>query len=121
MLLSYLTRTKDGNDYVDLCIVPDKPDSLTVPTSIFMLGETPSAVFRLSGEEAFIANIDTDGGLIIQPLEPAGLYLTLNLAIRPGLRVKRIKLMRSDNRTCRVFFEKERQGWEEYQANRQRT
>lgn len=123
MLLSYLTRTnKDGVDYVDLCIIPDKPDLLTVPTSIFLLGETTAAVYRVGPEEAFITNIDSDGGLIIQPMEPAGLYLTLNLAIRPGLRVKRIKLTRVGNsRDCKVQYERDRGGWEDYVANRQRV
>ena len=122
MLLSYMTRiNKDGEDYIDLCIIPDKPDNLSIPTSVFMLTETVAAVYRVGPEEAFITNLDTDGALIIQAMEPAGLYLTLNVAIRPGLRVRRIKLFRNPDRTCRVQYEKDRGGWIDYQANLQRT
>ena len=121
MLLAYLTRVRDGIDYTDLVLIPDKPDSLTVPTSVFLLSETIYAVYRIGPEEAFITNLDTDGGLIIQPMEPAGLYLTLNLPVRPGFRVRRIKLIRTGERSCKVYYEKDRSGWEEYIANKQRV
>lgn len=121
MLVAYLTRIRDGKDYTDLCIIPDKPDLLTVPTSLFTLGETPVAVYRIGPEESFITNIEPDGALVITPIEPAGLYLTLNVAVRPGMRVKRVKVIRTGEKSCKIYFEKERAGWEEYLANRQRV
>ena len=122
MILAYITRTRNDQDYMELSIVPDKPDQLSIPVNVFTIHPTRAAVYRVSAEESFMAIADpTDGGLVLKAIEPAGLYLTLNVAIRPGLRVKRIKLLRREDGSCTTMYEKERGGWEEYVANHERT
>ena len=121
MYLAYYTGLGVNHDETDLCLITEKVDALTVPVRIRDLRPNPAAMHRVGPEEAVFMTIDSrDNGLVITPYPPGAIYLTPNLNQAPGFRTKRIKVVREGNQ-YHVFWDKERVGWEEWVANRERA
>jgi len=120
MVLCFSSGLGPNRDESDLCIVPDKPDMLSVPVRIRDFRPTVAAFHRIGPEEGVNITFDqADGGLIIAALTPGSIYLTPNLAQAPGYRVKKIKIFEADGE-YRTLFEREGKGWEEWISNRER-
>ena len=90
---------------------------------IDFLFETEAAVFRIGPTEAIRVWFDSDdGGKIIEPVQPAKLFLTPSLPDRPGVSVKAVKILRSDNDGHRAFFRQDRgpgaeEEWKQFVPN----
>jgi len=97
MYLAYLHLRGFEAQAPVLCMLPDKPDEFTVPSRIDSLQVTEAALYRLGPLESAKIEVDpNDGGLVIEPVRPAKLYLTPNLPQSPGMTAKRIKIFRKD-------------------------
>jgi hypothetical protein len=122
MLLAFVNRTRNEQDQLELCIVSEKSDLLTVPIRVFSLRAQDAAVYRAGPDETFTVNEDpNDGGLILSTSEPNALFLTQNHAVRPGMRVKRIKIVGTSEDNCQVYYDRDKGIWERWLANRERT
>jgi len=120
MLLCYASGLGAQRDETDLCIVPDKPDLLSVPIRVRDFQPTIAAFHRVGPEEGVTVSVDeTDGGLIIAALNPGSIYLTPNLSQSPGFKVRKVKVF-EDNGQFRTLYEREGKGWDEWIANRER-
>ncbi len=117
MILGFISGVSTNGDYPELCLVPDKPATFSVPVKIRTLEPTDSAVHLLSIEEGITISIDPDDqGRIIAAIPPASLYLTPNRNEKPGFRVARIKVLFYEGGRTRVMFNRER-GWEDWNPN----
>jgi hypothetical protein len=96
MLLAYMHGRATQSERQELCLIPDKPDSLSYPVPIASLEETSAAVYRIGQGESFIVRTDpSDRSLIIEALKPAHVYLTLDRPDQPGFHVQRVKVTKS--------------------------
>lgn len=121
MFLAFVSGLGPDRIETDLCLVPDKPDIMTVPMRIRDIVPETAASYRIGAEEAVCAMIDpADGALVIAALNPGSIYLTPNLMVSPGFKVRKIKVVIEGER-YRTFYERERAGWEEWVANKERT
>jgi hypothetical protein len=120
MLLCYCNGLGKEQNEIDLCFVPDKADGMTRPFRVRDIRVTASAVYRIGPEETLIAKFDPEGsGIIFEPIPPAGMYLTPNLSVQPGFRVKKVRIsVGADG--FKTFFDQERGKWEEWVANKDR-
>ena len=120
MLLCYMVVERAGNFSHQLCLVPDKADSLSKPIIVDELTPTTAAVFRVGAEEVLTVSYDRED-LLLAGLEPAIIYLTPNLSAFPGMKAKYVKITRSSGGQHRTFYSKDKNKWEEWVANRERT
>lgn len=121
MILAYVGGLGPQRDEIDLCLVADKLDSVAVPVRVKDLFPTSAAVVRIGLEEAVIVKRDeTDQSLIIAALPPGGIFLTPNLMQSPGMKVRRIKVTGDSPEEYRTYYDRERSGWEEWVANKER-
>jgi hypothetical protein len=121
MVLCFVAGLGLNQDEIDLCLVPDKPDSLSVPVRVKDLSATVAAFQRIGPEEGVTTTFDEqDGALVINALNPASIYLTPNLPQSPGYRVRKVKILLSQDGSYRTLYEREGKGWEEWIANRER-
>jgi len=120
MILCFASGLGVNRDETDLCIVPDKPDLLSVPIRVRDFQPTVAAFHRVGPEEGVVVMMDpTDGGLVISALVPGSIYLTPNLMVAPGFKVRKIKIFEEDG-LYRTMYEREGKGWEEWTANKER-
>lgn len=120
MVLCFAGGLGINKDEIDLCLVPDKPDILSVPIRISDMFDTVAAFIRLGPEEGVNVKVDEqDGGIIITALSGAPIYLTPNLNLSPGYKVKKMKIFKEEGQ-YRTYFEREGKGWEEWISNRER-
>jgi len=109
MLLAYVHCDGAEGGGPQLCIVPDKPDQFSIAAKVDMLGETTSAIYRVGPVESLITYRDPDdGGIIIKPIRPAKLFLTLNLSDSPGNSVDKVKILKGADGNFQSFFHQER-------------
>lgn len=110
-----------NRDEIDLCLVPDKPDILSVPVRVKDISPTVAAFLRIGPDEGITATFDEqEQAVVITALTPASIYLTPNLPQAPGYRVKRVKVLLNEKGDYRTLYEREGKGWEEWVANRER-
>ena len=118
MLLCYLPNRQNPDEAPTLFIVPDKAEPFAWPVKVRSLKEPFPAVCRVSGEETFIVTLDEDDGqMVIAAMEPTPFYLTANLNEKPGFRVRKVKITVDDKGKDRIYFARERGGWEEWIAH----
>ena len=55
--------------------------------------------------------------MIIEAIKPKGIYLSPNLAERPGVMVAKVKIVKLGPRQYKTYYYKDRAGWEEFIAN----
>jgi len=121
MFLCFMAIEREGKVRHELCLVPDKPDPLSLPVRIEDLEPTDSAVFRIGESEAVVVSIETDGSTLLAPCDPALIYLTPNLVQYPGMRAKYAKVQKIGERRYRTFFSKDKAKWEEWVPTRPRA
>jgi hypothetical protein len=120
MLLCFASGLGPNRDESDLCIVPDKPDLLSVPVRMRDFQETIAGFHRIGPEEGVSITFDqSDGGMVIAALPPGSIYLTPNLSQSPGFKVRKVKIFDTEGR-YKTLYEREGKGWEEWNANRER-
>lgn len=121
MLLCYLPIKQGEEINLKLCLVPDKPDMLTLPIEIDKFSPTIPAIVRLSAEESCTVAVDPqDNQLIISSLAPSRIYLTPNLSQFPGMHTGHIKVVRYEDDSLRTFYSRDKVTWEEWVANYER-
>ncbi len=103
----------------ELCIIPDKPSSFSVPVKISSLLQTDYAIHFVSVEEGFTVTVDAqDHGTVVTAVRPNVFFLTPNLPHRPGFRVDRIKVVKQPNNRFTCYYDRGK-GWENWNPNRQ--
>ena len=122
MFLCFMALEREGKVTHELCLVPDKTDPLAMPIKIDDLKSTEGAVFRVGQDEALIVVRDhSDGAMVLIPYKPAFVYLTPNLAQYPGMKAEFVKIISSGDKHYRVYFSRDRQRWDEWTPQRERT
>ena len=122
MLYCFMVIERNGVYSHELCIVPDKPDSLSLPIRIADLQPTHAAVFRVGSEEVMTVTFDErESAMHITPHEPALVYLTPNLAAFPGVRAKHLKIQKMGNNEYRTYYSKDKQRWDEWTPSKERV
>lgn len=119
MLLAYITGFGEKNDQLELCLIPDKPDSLARPVPIRSLFPNTAGVVRIGPDEAVNINIDPEGAMVVSGVAPATIYLTPNLPMSPGFRARRIKLVSSE-KGYSTYYDRDKGNWDEWIANKER-
>ena len=108
MMLAYVHCFGVEASAPELCLVADRPDQLSVPVRVDTLLETDCAVCRLSQLETFKVKFDpSDGSMIIDPVIPTKLNITPTYPDRPGIEVRRLKIIRLGDRRYKTFFMQE--------------
>lgn len=127
MILCFVAGLGTEKNEIDLCLVPEKPDSLAVPVRVRDLFPTVAGFQRIGPDEGVaVSNSTTDDGIVVAALPPGGIFLTPNLPNSPGFRVRRIKILLSFDEPSgapnyRTFYERDgKKEWEEWVANRER-
>ncbi len=121
MVLCFVSGLGINKDEQDLCLMPDKPDILSVPVRVRELRETRAAFHRLGPDEGVNVTFDDDGGVVIAAMVPGSVYLTPNLPQAPGFRARKVKIFLEDNGEFRTLYEREGKGWEEWISNKERV
>jgi len=124
MVLCFVAGLGINKNEIDLCIMPDKPDILSVPVRIKDMKETFAAFQRIGPDEGVTVTIDPqDYGIIVAAMTPASIFLTPNLPQSPGYRARKVKIFIEpgpNGNTYRTLYEREGKDWEEWVANRER-
>ena len=109
MLLAYTYNYNMKPDKPFLAIMPDLAiDRSATPVPIDKLAISDSAIFYVSNQEALCVRRE-DNGLVIRPLGGQQLYLTTNLADRPGISAKEIKIFKEQGSTLfKCLYKKEK-------------
>jgi hypothetical protein len=108
MLLAYVHCFGVEAPAPELCLVPDRSDQGSNLVRVDALLETDCAVCRLSSFESFKVRFDEkDGGMIVEPVIPTKLSLTPTYPDRPGIDVKRVKIIKLGDRRYKTFFMQE--------------
>ena len=106
-----------GPEYPQLCVVADKPATYSVPVKVETLMETESAIHLVSNVEGLLVERgESQRSVVISPVLPSKLYLTLNLPERPGFAVEKLEIVAIGEGRHRVRFDRGR-GWEPWQPN----
>ena len=121
MFLCYMTLPDQDSTSIQLCLVPDKHDPLSLPTRIDNLFPTAAAVLRVGEmEAASVAFDEKDNSIIISAMEPNKIYLTPNLAQFPGLSTRHIKVILNESGDHETFQSRDKKTWEPWIANQER-
>jgi hypothetical protein len=103
----------------ELCLVADKPDEFSVPVSIDSLIVTEAACIRLGPHEGVNVSKDPDdGGLVIDPINHAKLFITPSQPDLPGFRVLGIKMVKKPEGGYQTYFKQDKPEWREWNALR---
>lgn len=108
MLFAYAYCFGPQMQHPELCLIPEKVDQFSFPVPVYSFFETRSAIIRVGHTEGVRIRIDPDdGGMVIDPISPARLFLTPNQSDRPGLMVKFIKVLFAEDGSFEAFFKDE--------------
>jgi hypothetical protein len=121
MLLAYVHCLGPEAPFPELCLIPERPDQFSYPVRVDALIQTDAAVVRLSCVEAVKVEIDPrDNGKIIEPVIPSKLYLTPSQPDRPGIVVRKVKVIKIDQMHHRTYFlgEAKDADWKEWMPNK---
>ena len=116
MLLAYTYNYNIRQDKPFLAIMPDLAiDRLALPVPIDKLAISDVAIFYVSNQEAVTVRKE-DNGLVIQPLSGQNLYITTNLADRPGVSARELKIIRDPKTSAYICnYKKEKDTtWREW-------
>lgn len=108
MLFSYYHCFGVQSEKPELCILAEKVDSLCVPVRVASLIETTAGVCRVGPEEAIVAELDDDGGIIISAVKPGRICLTPDLHDCPAITVKSLKILKDEKEGFKSFYVQER-------------
>ena len=115
MLLAYSPYVTNERGYAELCIIPDKPDSLSVPYPVNKFFVTNAGILRLGPEEALLVESVTSSEVVFKALNPSKLFLTLDLPLKPGFHVNQVKVQITE-RGYKSFYKREKPEWQEWVA-----
>lgn len=105
MLLAFFHLTEREPS---LCLLAEKTDAFSRPVPVEALPITDSAVCRLGPYEAVLTKQDSDGWVIISPMEPSKLLLTPQQLDTPGFQVARVRLRVTAEGGYRTEFQQEK-------------
>jgi hypothetical protein len=122
MLLAYSHCAYPDKLSFELCLIPDKPDDFGRPMPLSLIEVTESAVLKVgAGESCLIRPTNKDGAIVIDPIKPAKIYLTLDRPDQPGFAVK-TALLRKEGSVWRISYQRVHPddpwiAWEPLEAN----
>jgi hypothetical protein len=90
-----------------LALIPEKPDVFSFPIPVESLQETVAGVLRLGPTEALTVRLQEED-LVLEPVRPAKLFITIDLPTMPGIAVEKIKLSRSLSGEWQTTYRQER-------------
>lgn len=89
----------------ELCIVPDKPDQMSVAAIVDTFIPTDAAIYRCGPFESMrVRRGEAENSLIFEPMIPSKLYVTPNLSDRPGVAAKKIQVVIKGERQYEVTY-----------------
>ncbi|MCI5066753.1 hypothetical protein MRY87_13615 [bacterium] len=118
MLLAYLHLSEREPS---LCLLAEKTDSFSRPVPVDTLPITDAAVCRLGPYESVLTRQDSDGWVVVTPMEPSKLFLTPQQIDSPGFEVVRLRLRITEEGAYQTEFQQqkdiEREQWHGWNPN----
>lgn len=93
MYLAYCLIAESGTSSLRLCMVPDKPDEISIPIPVDRFINCEAAICRVGlGDSCTIKWLEEEQSFLIKSVSPSRMYLTPELPTKPGVWVTRIKV-----------------------------